>query len=529
MFCKKCGYEYPDNEEIRFCKQCGAMVINPLQVAKPEIDSELATEDSTGKNNNKKTIIAVLVAIIVIAALGVGFFVLWNNRSKQESTEETVAEENDFGSFDPFADVTVSFEGENGTGNAKISIGKKNEYDDDLVYEISDENGLSNGDTVKLSIKYKINEDDFGKKYGKKPETLFREYTVEGLSEDIETSEEVDVDDETKEFLEKIKGVWGNGSYYEIYDGTTIKRGEFESEDLPDVYISEVKKLANNKYEVSIKDDTHIDGEVYSYDGYDYTAIYDGTIDGFRVTHTVITDNGEFTYLRMGNDMEEAWDYYIGDYEKDWEMLSRADSNDDSAQTDLLEEFGINPNTVEDYSQNLDLNEYIHYNSGIEDFSFSYPAKLFCDVKVDETEVKKEYGKHIKTITFYGSNGSELSYSLYERTDTGNLDDMVERIHNIEKGRYYDATDILTSSDEEKGGKIVITGYGNASKDKLVYDSIRISNKYVYQMKTLNPMYKSDQEKLEYSYITENEYRMCKFSDSKKSPRSYEEYLEANN
>jgi len=529
MFCKKCGFEYPDNEEIKFCKQCGAMVINPLQAENPECDSTLPKGDTNQRKNIKKPAIAVLVAIITIVAIGAVFFVLLNKRSEQESASGTAVEANGFESFDPFADVTVSFEGENGSGIAKIRIDKINEHDDGLVYKLSSENGLSNGDTVKLSIQYKTNEDDFSKKYGKKPASLSKEYIVEGLSESTETAEEVDVSDETKEFLEKIKGVWGNGSYYEIYDGTTIRRGEFESETLPDVYISEVKKLSNNKYEVSIKDDTHIDGETYSYDGYDYVAIYDGTIDGFSVTHTVTTDNGEFTYLRMGKDMEEAWDYYVGDYEADWEMLSRADSSDNSEQNNLLEEFGINPNTVEDYSQNLDPNEYIRYNSGIEDFSFAYPAKLFCNVKVDETGNKNEYGKHIKTVTFYGSNGSELSYSLYERTDDGNIDDIVDRIHNIEKGRYYDAADILTSSDEEKGGKIVITGYGNASKDKLVYDSIRISNKYVYQMKTLNPMYKSDQEKLEYSYITENEYRMCKFSDSKKSPRSYEEYLEANN
>jgi len=536
MFCKKCGYEYPDNEEIKFCKQCGALVTNPLQAANPGMDSESTSDNIAGWEPTKKKPIAIwisIIAVVAIMAVAVVFFISKYQHSEKQNNETALSEETVIATFDPFNGVIVTFEGENGTGTAKYDIGTNSKYKDDLIYELSDENGLSNGDIVKLSIQYIINEDDFIQKYSEKPEMLSKEYEVEGLTEgiaDTEMSDETEVDDDTKEFLEKMSGVWGNGSYYEIYDGTTtIKRGEFESDALPDVYISDVKKLSSNKYEVSIKDDAHIDGELYSYDGHDYVAVYDGTIDGFRVSYIASTDDNELIFLKMGNNMEEAWDYYIGDYESDWEMLSRADSNGISDQTALLEEFGVNPNTVEDYSQNLDPDKYIKYNSGIEDFSFSYPSKMFCDVKVDETEEKKVFGKHVKTITFYGSNGSELSYSLYERMDTGSIDDVVERIHNAEKGKYYDAADILASSDEEKGGKIVITGYENSSKDRLVYDSIRISNKYVYQMKALNPQYKDEQERLEYSYITENVYRMCKFSDSKKAPRSYEEYLEANN
>lgn len=204
-------------------------------------------------------------------------------------------------------------------------------------------------------------------------------------------------------------------------------------------------------------------------------------------------------------------------------------NQEDEVREALLEEFRIDPDTVEDYSQNLNPKEYIYYSSDIGEYSFFYPAGLFCNVKVDDNNDQRDFGEHIKTVTFYGSKGSELSYSVYKRTDGRTLDDAVNNVHSYEQSMYFETADILVSSKGDNGGRIVMTGLMDENGEFRIYDLIKISDEYLYQMKSIKPHYNNDDEEKQYAYVTENEYRMCGFSGSTKKARSFEEFLEDSN
>lgn len=80
MFCKKCGFEYPDNEGIAFCKRCGAPIKpiekTPTILETPEntfTASNLSSDDNNVKKGSKK-VIAIVALILVIVAIGAIWF-----------------------------------------------------------------------------------------------------------------------------------------------------------------------------------------------------------------------------------------------------------------------------------------------------------------------------------------------------------------------------------------------------------------------------------------------------------------------
>lgn len=200
--------------------------------------------------------------------------------------------------------------------------------------------------------------------------------------------------------------------------------------------------------------------------------------------------------------------------------------DDETDKAALLAEFSIDPNTVEDYSANLDPDKYIYYDTGLGQLWFSYPAYLFDDVVVDEEKELTEYGENDKTITFYGSEGSELTYARYKRRDSESIEALTSIINDTEKDKYFDASEILVKSDEDKG-RIVLAGVADSTERYRLYDLITIDKNYVYRMVSLKPMYTDEVERKQYAYVTENEYRMCGFSGSTQPPRTYSEYLES--
>lgn len=90
--------------------------------------------------------------------------------------------------FNAFDIVDVKYEGAAPIGEAKLSIKDNIGIYQDLVYSISPESGLSNGDKVTVTVKpnpdYYTEEDRWEKivdKYGKIPKETSRQYTVSGL------------------------------------------------------------------------------------------------------------------------------------------------------------------------------------------------------------------------------------------------------------------------------------------------------------------------------------------------------------
>lgn len=219
--------------------------------------------------------------------------------------------------------------------------------------------------------------------------------------------------------------------------------------------------------------------------------------------------------------------WYRTEYQNKSGWIAASQVTAQNVDEDILDLFGIDRSTVEDYSANLNPSEYLFYDSGIGEFYFYYPAYLFNDISVDDSAFSTEYGENIKTVCFTGSSGSELYYSIYSRTDGTSISRFTDIINQNEHIKYFDMSDILVKSDDEKG-RIVLAGVMDADSRYRVYDLIKIDDNYVYRMLSVKPKYRTEEERVQYTYVTENEYRMCGFSGSSRAARSYEEFLESN-
>lgn len=214
------------------------------------------------------------------------------------------------------------------------------------------------------------------------------------------------------------------------------------------------------------------------------------------------------------------------------ENVEEAQSDEPEAEeneyvTSLNDEFGINPNTVEDYSANLDKTYFGYYDSGITDFSFRYPLYLYNDVTRNEEPFKNDYGTNEVTYTFTGSNGSRLIYSLTKRNDYRSIRDMSSYVYSNETNILIDSSDIVNSVTDDHG-KVIVTGWEDTTKDYIIYDMTKIEEDYVLQMKVFMTDFDDTADKNMKSYVTECDYRYCGFSDTKYAARTYDEFLEAN-
>lgn len=129
--------------------------------------------------------------------------------------------------------------------------------------------------------------------------------------------------DTLEDFIRKIEGVWAEeGGFFEFFDGTTITRGEFGSDYLPDAHIAKVTELSENKYEVYIENRGVVDNPEagYEYHGEDYTVIIDGSWDGFKTVFIVSSGDRSTLFVKMGENFEEAdkyyWNGFVDDYRK---------------------------------------------------------------------------------------------------------------------------------------------------------------------------------------------------------------------
>lgn len=205
--------------------------------------------------------------------------------------------------------------------------------------------------------------------------------------------------------------------------------------------------------------------------------------------------------------------------------ISVTEITDSDIGTGYNEVFGINETTVEDYGVNLDPGQYGYYDSGISEFYFSYPTSLYNAVTVDETTWQSETGENIQTLSFSGSEGSELIFSLSRRTDGLSIKGMTERIASGARGSVTELEEILNTT-KDGYGKLVFTGWTDGSYEKTVYCLVKVEGSYIMSMTVVTPNYKGNQDELYKGYVTECLYRMCGFSDATAPWRSFNEYVE---
>lgn len=120
-----------------------------------------------------------------------------NCKMKSKSDDYKVSGLKEVDTFDAFSNLTVEFSGIAPNGRANMNYtGNEIQYND-FILDKSD--GLSNDETVKVTINQE-KMSDYAEKLGKIPETMEREFCVEGLDSYLTSSAELSADN-----LEQIK------------------------------------------------------------------------------------------------------------------------------------------------------------------------------------------------------------------------------------------------------------------------------------------------------------------------------------
>lgn len=221
------------------------------------------------------------------------------------------------------------------------------------------------------------------------------------------------------------------------------------------------------------------------------------------------------------------------DQQNSMDMTILDEENKENQEVETLEtetnaQFSIDSDTEEDYSIVLDPAKYLVYDSGISDFSFAYPSELFNTVELETSAYENEYGTNMETIYFTGSEGSELEFSMARRKDALTVEEMKDKICAFEKRNISDMQEILNAMNGNYG-KLVLTGWEDSEHDKTIYHMIKVEQDYILQMKVSIPVSQGKEDEFRKGYVTECLYRMCGFSDSDDTWRSYTEYKEAAN
>lgn len=107
---------------------------------------------------------------------------------KYENDSYNVSGLTDVGTFDAFADLNIEFSGISSNGNASIHYTGSDLTEDDFY--CNETSGLSNGDTITVSIEDKM--EYYAENLGKVPETLEKEYKVDGLEKYLTSIAELD-------------------------------------------------------------------------------------------------------------------------------------------------------------------------------------------------------------------------------------------------------------------------------------------------------------------------------------------------
>lgn len=241
-----------------------------------------------------------------------------NCKIKQKDGKFKVTGLTEIGTFDAFADLTVEFTGiaPNGSANLNYTGSDMDSYD----FVCDKTNGLSNGDTVTVSIDDSTLEDYAGS-LGKIPAELEKEYQVEGLDSYVIKNEEID--DSSLETMQKqaedvcrasVARDWDEGSSLEAltYIGNYLLSAKSSDSWNANNYLFLVYKAqVRNTYSNNGKsyDKTR---DIYWYIRYtDLIAKADGTID-VDVTsystpdHRVSVDSG----IGSGWWGTKSWYYY---------------------------------------------------------------------------------------------------------------------------------------------------------------------------------------------------------------------------
>ncbi|MCD8361526.1 MAG: zinc ribbon domain-containing protein [Lachnospiraceae bacterium] len=114
----------------------------------------------------------------------------FNYSVKFSDIEYTVEGLESVGSFDPFADIELAYSGTAPDGYVEVQNSSTLDAVSALRFSVSPSSGLSNGDTVVVSLS-NTDMDYFAETYGMVPSETTKEYTVDGLASYVTTLAEI--------------------------------------------------------------------------------------------------------------------------------------------------------------------------------------------------------------------------------------------------------------------------------------------------------------------------------------------------
>lgn len=189
--------------------------------------------------------------------------------------------------FDPFDGIDVVFEGIDPNGSASIEESPETLAVSDLNYEIDKRSGLSNGDTVTVTVTAYYYDDPINyciENYGMIPFPIEKTYKVDGLNSYIATISEVS-DNSLAEMKKQAKDVYNAGVAQNWSDDEELKSFDYIGNYLLVNKNSDYYGGSNNAlylvYKAKVKDKYSNDGKTYNEtnDIYWYICFYNLLVD----------------------------------------------------------------------------------------------------------------------------------------------------------------------------------------------------------------------------------------------------------
>lgn len=180
---------------------------------------------------------------------------------------------------------------------------------------------------------------------------------------------------------------------------------------------------------------------------------------------------------------------------------------------------GWDPN---DYSMVLHPEEFTQFYTAVDRFVISYPASFYQYRSMDFDK------DGIGTLDLWSENSdSMLSVSCYERQYQSADQEYDACYRSAEEWIGAEAEEILSTKDPSDGGeaRFILNGYGEGAYGGVGrYTLVYITDAYVMKFELQFPEETDHVDKSYKWYYTECIYRMCGFSNSSRTYRTYEEF-----
>lgn len=182
---------------------------------------------------------------------------------------------------------------------------------------------------------------------------------------------------------------------------------------------------------------------------------------------------------------------------------------------------GVYANRTADYSNNLEPGDYIRYHSSsVNGFSFYYPNKLYNSAEIKTSGYVYGDETMLEQVHLSADDGSDLLCTASSK-DSSSVDEYMDQIKNDLLGDVSEGQLLRNNTDD---GILVVTGYQGSD---VLYEVVNVSRDEVMRMRILTPDGTSYTDRLHKNYVTECMFRLCGFSNSGKSTRSYDEFVDS--